>query len=376
MRVVLLGAAGSMASVVLRDLLEFAPDDRGHRRRPPAGRDSRPARPKRHGRRARRGRDRAPSCRPRCLLELRHVLLQRPGDARGAGRPRALHRPRRSVPRHAQAVRARRGVPARGGSRAARHGLDARHHQRDGGGLDAADSTPSTSIHVRVGSVDRAAERRAPGPLRPRHGARRVCARADGLPRRTRRGRAADERRRGDRLSRAPIGTADAFYTLHSEVAMFPRSFPGPAGGELQGGVRAGLHRARCASWSTSASRRARSVDGGYSPREMLLALAARQTAADGRLARRLRRLRVDVSGTEGREAAADARGEMIVLPHPRLEDRGGSARHRRAACRSPAQMLADGTISQPGVLCPEIVGAARALLRGALAARHGAVLL
>ena len=147
-----------------------------------------------------------------------------------------------------------------------------------------------------------------------------------------------------------PIGKAEAFYTLHSEIAMFPRSFPG---------LREATFKVAFDSDFTAKMRflvrlgfaSREELAGGASPRDVLLALAARQSRVGGEPAD-CDVLRVDVSGTKAGKQAR-RRGEMTVMPHPRWKIAAG-ALDTGVPLSIVGQMLADGTISKAGVLCPE----------------------
>jgi saccharopine dehydrogenase-like NADP-dependent oxidoreductase len=94
-------------------------------------------------------------------------------------------------------------------------------------------------------------------------------------------------------------------------------------------------------------------VAGEASPREVLLALAARQPApAPAPPPDDCDVLRVDAVGRRGGRAAR-ARAEMVVLPHLGWGI-GAGALDTGVPLSIAAQMLADRRIAAPGVLCPE----------------------
>jgi lysine 6-dehydrogenase len=90
---------------------------------------------------------------------------------------------------------------------------------------------------------------------------------------------------------------------------------------------------------------------GGCSPREILLALAAEQPRVEGD-PDDCDVLRVDVTGTKSGQRVA-RRGEMKVLPHREWKMAAGSL-DTGGPLSVVGQMLANGTISEAGVLCPE----------------------
>jgi saccharopine dehydrogenase-like NADP-dependent oxidoreductase len=147
-----------------------------------------------------------------------------------------------------------------------------------------------------------------------------------------------------------PIGRAEAFYTLHSEVAMFPRSFPKLREASFKVAFEPDFAaKVRFLVELGFASRD--KLAGSASPREILLALAARQPRVEGD-PDDCDVLRVDVSGTKAGKKTR-RRGEMTVLPHPLWKIAAG-ALDTGVPLSIVGQMLADGTISEAGVLCPE----------------------
>jgi saccharopine dehydrogenase-like NADP-dependent oxidoreductase len=87
-------------------------------------------------------------------------------------------------------------------------------------------------------------------------------------------------------------------------------------------------------------------------PREMLLALAARQSAPAGADPDDCDVLRVDAVGRRAGHRET-ARAEMTVLPHLAWKVAAGSL-DTGVPLSIAAQMLAARKITEPGVLCPE----------------------
>jgi len=147
-----------------------------------------------------------------------------------------------------------------------------------------------------------------------------------------------------------PVGEAEAFYTLHSEVAMFPRSYADLKDASFKVAFEPDFTRKmRFLVELGFASRE--SVGGGMSPREMLLALAARQATPTGDPSD-CDILRVEVSGRKAGERVM-RKGELTALPHPTWKVAAG-ALDTGVPLSIVGQMLARGTIATPGVLCPE----------------------
>ena len=124
-----------------------------------------------------------------------------------------------------------------------------------------------------------------------------------------------------------PVGRVEALYTLHSEVAMFPRSFPGLREASFKVAFEPDFTDKVV--FLVELGFASREKVGGCSPREMLLTLAAGQST--------VRR-----------------RGEMVVLPHPEWKVAAG-ALDTGVPLSIAGQLLASGAIDRPGVLCPEI---------------------
>ncbi|HEY6928205.1 MAG TPA: saccharopine dehydrogenase NADP-binding domain-containing protein [Thermoanaerobaculia bacterium] len=348
MRVVLLGAAGSMAAVVLRDLLEFAPDVTvtAADRAPIAIEDSR----------------------------VRAVPLDvRDEDATArllSGHDVCLNCVTYyfNVPVMRAALRARVAYADLGGLYHAtlqQFALDDDFRRAEVSAVLGIGSTPGItnviagtlaqgldrveSIDVRVGCIDS----RQNGPLPVPYALDTVLDEFALEPMVFRAGRAepvAPMSGAEGIVFPPPIGRAEAFYTLHSEIAMFPRSFPGLREASFKVAFEPEFtSKMRFLVGLGFASRE--KLPGGISPREVLLALAARQPRGDGEPAD-CDVLRVDLSGTkEGR--VLRRRGEMTVLPHPIWKIPAGSL-DTGVPLSVVGQMLASRTISAPGVFCPE----------------------
>lgn len=121
----------------------------------------------------------------------------------------------------------------------------------------------------------------------------------------------------------APVGRVEAMYTLHSEVAMFPRSWPGLAG----------------ASFKVAFGREL------YEKTRFLVELGGPPGDADG--------LRVIVRGRrEGRPV--ERIGECIATPRAGLPFAAG-ALDTGVPLAIAGQLLAEKAIAGDGVLCPEL---------------------
>jgi saccharopine dehydrogenase-like NADP-dependent oxidoreductase len=147
-----------------------------------------------------------------------------------------------------------------------------------------------------------------------------------------------------------PVGKAEAVYSLHSEVAMFPRSFPGlREAGFKVAFPRDFTQKIRFLVELGFASRD--KIVGNVSPREMLLAVIGRQSTIDTE-PRDCDVLRVLVKGIkEGKPVTATA--ESVIFPHAKWKISAG-ALDTGVPLSIVAQMLAQGVIRTPGVLCPE----------------------
>lgn len=148
----------------------------------------------------------------------------------------------------------------------------------------------------------------------------------------------------------APVLRAEAIYTLHSEVAMFPRSFPGLRAASFKVAFPEDFTRKmRFLVELGFASRD--EVVGGVSPRQMLLAMMARSPASEGEPAD-CDVLRVTAHGSAAGEKVIGI-AESVILPH-RGWGFGAGALDTGVPLSIAAQMLARREIATPGVVCPE----------------------
>jgi lysine 6-dehydrogenase len=348
MRVVLLGAAGAMASVVLRDLLEFAPDvsvtlaDR----RPTETSDPRvrsatvDVKDEAATARLLEGHDVVLNCVTyyfnvpvmRAALAARVPYTDLGGLYHGTLKQFALDEDFRRA-----GVPAVIGMGSTPGITNVMAGALAR-------GFDAVDA-----IRVRVGCIDRSAS----GPLPVPYALDTVIDEFSLEPMVFREGRAEAVPPMSGEETIAfpePVGQAQAFYTLHSEVAMFPRSFPNLQEASFKVAFEPDFtQKVRFLVELGFASRQR--LTAGASPREVLLELAAKQTTPAGE-PNDCDVLRVDVSGRRGGRTAS-ARAEMTVLPHRKWKI-GAGALDTGVPLSIVGQMLAAREITEPGVLCPE----------------------
>ena len=150
-----------------------------------------------------------------------------------------------------------------------------------------------------------------------------------------------------------PVGRMRAIYTLHSEVAMFARSFPGLSGASFKVAFEpAFMEKVRFLVELGFAGRAPRV--GGVSPRQMLLALGADQAPPPGGVGEPddCDCLRVDLAGEiDGRPVRR--RGESIIGPH-RAWGFGAGALDTGVPLAIAGQLLAERAVVTPGVLCPE----------------------
>ncbi len=349
MKIAVLGAAGAMAQVVLRDLLEFVPDVEitaadlkplAH-----AHDDSRvrsatfDARDEAATARLLEGHDAVLNCVTyyfnvpimRAALAARVPYSDLGGLYHGSIQQFALHEDfvRAGLP-------ALLGMGSTPGITNVMAGVLAR-------GLDTIEA-----VHVRVGCIDRGAS----GPLPVPYALDTVLDEFSLEPMVFHDGRPAAMPPMSGRETIEfphPVGRAEALYTLHSEVAMFPRSFPGVREASFKVAFEpAFTEKVRFLVELGFASR---DKVGGLSPREILLELAARQTVPAGE-PNDCDALRVDLSGQkDGR--AVSRRAEMIVLPHTEWKVAAGSL-DTGVPLSIAGQLLGSRTIRTPGVLCPE----------------------
>jgi saccharopine dehydrogenase-like NADP-dependent oxidoreductase len=348
MRIAVLGAAGAMAQVVLRDLLEFVPNVEitAADVRPVPHPDPRvrvatlDARDEDATARLLEGHDAALNCVTyyfnvpvmRACLKARVAYADLGGLYHGTLRQFALHD---------DFVRA--GIPALLGM-GSTPGITNVMAGALAQGLDAVDA-----VHVRVGCLDRTAS----GPLPIPYALDTVIDEFSLEPMVFRDGRAeAVPPMSGEETIDfpEPVGRMSALYTLHSEVAMFPRSFPGLREASFKVAFEPEFTRKVAFLVELGFASRER-LASGSTPREVLLALAARQTAPPGEPAD-CDVLRVDLSGRRD-EQPVRRRGELTVLPHPRWRIAAGSL-DTGVPLSIAGQLLASRTIATPGVLCPE----------------------
>jgi saccharopine dehydrogenase-like NADP-dependent oxidoreductase len=205
------------------------------------------------------------------------------------------------------------------------------------------------SIHVRVGCIDRSAS----GPLPVPYALDTVLDEFSLEPMVVRDGTAIPVAPMSGRESIEfpdPVGRAEALYTLHSEVAMFPRSFPGLREASFKVAFEPEFTQKMAFLVALGFASR-ESLDRGPSPRQVLLTLAARQPVPSGD-PNDCDALRVEVSGRKGGRRV-ERRGDMIVLPHPTWKVAAGSI-DTGVPLSIAGQLLASRTVARPGVLCPE----------------------
>ena len=149
-----------------------------------------------------------------------------------------------------------------------------------------------------------------------------------------------------------PVGRMRAIYTLHSEVAMFARSYPGLGGASFKVAFEPAFMDKMRFLVELGFARREPEV-GGVSPRQMLLALGAAQATAGGE-PDDCDCLRVDIAGEiDGRPVRR--RGESLIGPH-REWGFGAGALDTGVLLSIAGLLLAEGAVATPGVLCPETV--------------------
>ena len=149
----------------------------------------------------------------------------------------------------------------------------------------------------------------------------------------------------------APVGKVEALYTLHSEVAMFPRSFPGLREASFKVAFPESF-TAKMKFLVELGMASSEPVIDKVSPRKMLLALAGNQNVAQD-IPRDCDILQVTAKGKKnGKNISLIA--QSIILPHPEWKI-GAGALDTGVPLSIGAQMLAGKLITEPGVLCPEI---------------------
>jgi saccharopine dehydrogenase-like NADP-dependent oxidoreductase len=347
MRIAILGAAGAMAQVVVRDLLEFAPGvaitaadvrpvEHPDARVKPASLD---ARDEAATARLLEGHDAVLNCVTyyfnvpimRAALAARVPYSDLGGLYHGSIKQFALHD---------DFVRA--GVPALLGM-GSTPGITNVMAGELARGLDEVEA-----IHVRVGCIDRSAS----GPLPVPYALDTVLDEFSLEPMVVRGGRPEAVPPMSGRETidfPEPVGRAEALYTLHSEVAMFPRSFPSLREASFK--VAFEPEFTGKVAFLVELGFASREKIGGASPREILLALAAAQTVPPGD-PQDCDALRVELTGRE-RGRTVRRRADMVVLPHPDWKLAAGSL-DTGVPLSLAGQLLASRTIRTPGVLCPE----------------------
>ena len=352
MKIAVLGAAGAMAQVVVRDLLEFVPDVEI------TAADLHPAAPHPDSRvrtatvdardedataRLLEGHDAVLNCVTyyfnvpvmRAALKARVPYSDLGGLYHGTLKQFALHD---------DFVAA--GVPALLGM-GSTPGITNVMAGSLGKDLESVES-----IHVRVGSIDRSAAATT-APLPVPYALDTVLDEFSLEPMIFRDGRAHAVAPMSGKSSidfPPPVGRVEALYTLHSEVAMFPRSFPGLREASFKVAFEPEFTRKVAFLVELGFASR-EPLMKGVSPREVLLELAARQSVPAGD-PDDCDVLRVDVRGRRSGRAV-ERRGEMIVLPHSRWGVAAGSL-DTGVPLSVAGQLLASRAISEPGVLCPE----------------------
>src|SRR5262245_53933418 len=206
-----------------------------------------------------------------------------------------------------------------------------------------------TAVHVRVGCLDRSAS----GPLPVPYALDTVLDEFSLEPMIFRAGRSEALPPMSGRETidfPEPVGRVEAIYTLHSEVAMFPRSFPGLEEASFKVAFEPEFVRKVAFLVGLGFASRDK-LAGGASPREVLLALAARQEtpAADPE---DCDVLRVDLSGFQNGHRVS-RRAEMVVLLHGGWKVAAGSL-DTGVPLSIAGQLLASRAVATPGVLCPE----------------------
>jgi lysine 6-dehydrogenase len=348
MKIAVLGAAGAMAQVVVRDLLEFVPavEITAADRRPLEHPDTRvrfaeaDVTDEAATARLLEGHDAVLNCVTyyynvpvmRAALAARVPYADLGGLYHGSVKQFALHDDFRRA-----GVTALLGMGSTPGITNVMAGALAE-------GLDAVES-----VHVRVGCVDRSAS----GPLPVPYALDTVLDEFSLEPMVFENGAAhpVPPMSGGETIDfPEPVGRAEALYTLHSEVAMFPRSFPGLRDASFKVAFEPGfVAKVRFLVELGFASRE--KTGAGESPRAVLLELAAGQHVPGG-APNDADHLRVELSGRkDGRPVSR--RADLTVTPHERWGVAAG-AFDTGVPLSIAGQLLAGRAISEPGVLCPE----------------------
>jgi lysine 6-dehydrogenase len=350
MKIAVLGAAGAMAQVVVRDLLEFVPEVEitAADLRPASHPDPRvrtatlDARDEAATARLLEDHDAALNCVTYYFnVPIMHACLQARVPYADLGG--LYHGTRKQFALHEEFVNA--GVPALLGM-GSTPGITNVMAGALARGLDRVEA-----IHVRVGCLDRSAS----GPLPVPYALDTVLDEFSLEPMVFRGGRpeAVPPMSGKETIDfPPPVGRMEALYTLHSEVAMFPRSFPGLSDATFKVAFEPEFTRKVAFLVELGFASRVKALEGaGCSPRETLLTLAARQEVPAGD-PDDCDVLRVDLEGRAGGRAI-HRRGEMTVLPHPRWRVAAGSL-DTGVPLSIAGQLLASRAIATPGVLCPE----------------------
>ncbi len=133
---------------------------------------------------------------------------------------------------------------------------------------------------------------------------------------------------------------------------MFPRSFPGLSEASFKVAFEPEFTQKMRFLVELGFASREKRV-GEASPREMLLALAARTDRASGGAPDDCDALRVDVSGRKaGKPGGARGRDDRPAAPW--LEHRRRARSTPACRCRSPGSCWPTERSATPGVLCPE----------------------
>ena len=148
----------------------------------------------------------------------------------------------------------------------------------------------------------------------------------------------------------APAGRMEAIYTLHSEVAMFPRSFPALREASFKVAFPPEFTEKMKFLVDLGFASREKTVRD-VSAREMLIALTAKQQSYEGE-PKDCDVLRVHAKGLKQGQML-ETLAESIILPHPEWKIPAGSL-DTGVPLSIVGQMLASGEIQTPGVLCPE----------------------
>lgn len=149
-----------------------------------------------------------------------------------------------------------------------------------------------------------------------------------------------------------PVGKMEALYTLHSEVAMLPRSFPEVKEVSFKVAFPEEFTRKVKFLVELGFASREKAVQD-VSPREMLLSVAGKQNVPEAQ-PRDCDVLRVIVRGWKD-DQPVQLMAESVIHPHPEWKIAAGSL-DTGVPLSIVGQMLANRLITKPGVLCPELV--------------------